>query len=96
MASHFRGASAASLATVLDAVENTSGDLSTVGGDLFAVTAALDATPAVRRVLTDPSASADARAGLAASVLGGKVARVLRPFVSTELSVSIVLTKSVV
>lgn len=73
MPSHFRGASAASLAAVLDAVENTSGDLSTVGGDLFAVTAALDATPAVRRVLTDPSAAPEARAGLAASILGGKV-----------------------
>jgi len=71
--SHFRGASAVSLAAVLDAVESTSGDLSTVGGDLFAVTAALDSTPAVRRVLTDPSAAPDARAGLAASVLGGKV-----------------------
>jgi F-type H+-transporting ATPase subunit delta len=73
MASHLRGASAASLAAVLDAVENTSGDLSTVGGDLFAVTAALDATPAVRRVLTDPSTPPEARAGLASSVLGGKV-----------------------
>lgn len=71
--SHLRGASAASLAAVLGAVESTSGDLSTVGSDLFAVTAALDSTPAVRRALTDPSATPDARAGLASSVLGGKV-----------------------
>jgi F-type H+-transporting ATPase subunit delta len=61
------------LAAVLDAVENTAGDLSTVGGDLFAVTAALDATPAVRRVLTDPSTAPEARASLASAVLGGKI-----------------------
>jgi F-type H+-transporting ATPase subunit delta len=73
MASHMRGASATSLAAVLDAVEATPGDLSTVGSDLFAVTAVLDVTPAVRRVLTDPSAAPEARAGLATAVLGGKV-----------------------
>jgi F-type H+-transporting ATPase subunit delta len=73
MSSQVRGVSAASLATVLNAVENTDGDLAAVGDELFAVAAALDATPAVRRVLTDPSTEADARSGVAASVFGGKI-----------------------
>jgi len=73
MSSQVRGASATSLAAVLEVVENTDGDLSSVGDELFAVVAVLDATPAVRRILTDPSTEADARSGVASSVLGGKV-----------------------
>lgn len=68
-----RGVSAASLAAVLQVVEDSDGDLAAVGNELFAVAAALDATPAVRRILTDPSTEADARSGVAASVLGDKV-----------------------
>jgi len=68
-----RGVSAASLATILQVVENSDGDLAAVGDELFSVAAALDHTPAIRRVLTDPSTEADARAGVAASVLGAKV-----------------------
>lgn len=73
MSSQVRGVSAASLAAVLQVVENTEGDLAGVGDELFSVAGALDATPAVRRILTDPSTEADARSGVAASVLGGKV-----------------------
>jgi len=73
MATGLRGVSAASLAAVLQVVEDSQGDLAAVGNELFSVAAALDATPAVRRILTDPSTEADARSGVAASVLGGKV-----------------------
>ena len=68
-----RGVSAGSLAEVLDAVEGSTGTLSTVGDELFSVAATLDATPSIRRVLTDPATEPDARSGLAAAVLGGKI-----------------------
>jgi F-type H+-transporting ATPase subunit delta len=73
MSSQVRGVSAASLATRLPAVGDSDGDLAAVGDELFSVAAALDHTPAVRRILTDPSTEANARAGVAASVLGDKV-----------------------
>ena len=68
-----RGVSAGSLAKVLDAVEHSTGTLSTVGDDLFSVAAMLDSTPSIRRVLTDPATDPDARSGLAAAVLGDKI-----------------------
>lgn len=73
MSRQVRGVSATSLAAVLEVVESTDGDLTTVGDELFSVVGALDATPAVRRILTDPSTEADARSGVAGSVFGGKV-----------------------
>ncbi|MGA9102719.1 F0F1 ATP synthase subunit delta [Aeromicrobium sp.] len=73
MAQRMRGVSAGSLAEVLEAVENSTGTLSTVGDELFSVAAVLDATPSVRRVLTDPATEPDARSGLAAAVLGDKI-----------------------
>lgn len=73
MSTQVRGVSATSLATVLDAVEKADGDLASLGDELFSVAGALDATPAVRRILTDPSTEADARSGVAASVFGSKV-----------------------
>ncbi len=68
-----RGVSAGSLAKVLDAVEHSTGTLTTVGDELFQVAAVLDSTPSVRRVLTDPATEPDARSGLAAAVLADKV-----------------------
>ena len=68
-----RGVSGGSLAEVLDAVERSTGTLGTVGDELFSVAAMLDVTPSVRRVLTDPASEPDARSGLAAAVLSGKV-----------------------
>lgn len=68
-----RGASAQSLKAVLDAVDGSDGDLSVVGDELFAVASALDATPAVRRMLTDPATEPAAASGLAAKVFGGKI-----------------------
>jgi len=68
-----RGVSGGSLTEVLDAVERSTGTLSTVGDELFMVAAMLDATPSIRRVLTDPATEPDARSGLAAAVLADKV-----------------------
>ncbi len=68
-----RGVSGGSLAEVLDAVERSTGTLSTVGDELFLVATMLDATPSIRRVLTDPATEPDARSGLAAAVLSDKV-----------------------
>lgn len=74
MAAHgMRGVSGGSLAEVLDAVERSTGTLGTVGDELFAVATVLDATPSVRRVLTDPASEPDARSGLAAAVMGEKI-----------------------
>lgn len=67
-----RGVSAATLDKVLATVEGSKGT-SDIGDELFAVTALLDSTPALRRVLTDPATEADARVGLASQVLGDKV-----------------------
>jgi F-type H+-transporting ATPase subunit delta len=68
-----RGASAQSLSSVLNAVDESRGDLGTVGDELFAVAGALDATAAVRRMLTDPATESEAASGLAGKVFGGKV-----------------------
>lgn len=68
-----RGISAKSLDEVLAAVsaaQTGSGDL---GGELFDIVATLDREPALRRVLTDPSTEAEAKAGLAEQVFGGQV-----------------------
>lgn len=70
---NLRGVSASSLAAVVDAVESVPASLSSVGDELFAVAGMLDATPAVRRFLTDPSSEAEARSGLAGQVLTGKI-----------------------
>lgn len=44
-----------------------------VGNDLFAVVDALDAQPALRRALTDPSTAEEARAGIARALFDGKI-----------------------
>jgi F-type H+-transporting ATPase subunit delta len=68
-----RGISAKSLDEVLAAVsaaQTGSGDL---GTELFDIVATLDGEPALRRVLTDPSTEAEAKAGLAERIFGAKV-----------------------
>jgi len=67
-----RGVSAATLDKVLAVVEGSKG-ASGIGDELFAVTALLDSTPALRRVLTDPATEPEARVGLAKQVLADKV-----------------------
>jgi F-type H+-transporting ATPase subunit delta len=68
-----RGISAKSLDEVLAAVSAAGTGSSDLGVELFDVVATLDREPALRRVLTDPSTEAEAKAGLAEQVFGGKV-----------------------
>lgn len=68
-----RGISARSQHEVLSAVESAQGSSAALGTQLFGVVALLDANPALRRVLTDPSTEPEAKAGLAATVLGSQV-----------------------
>lgn len=64
-----RGTSAASLDAVLGAVEDAQATAE-LGDELFAVVRVLDANPALRRVLTDPSVEGQAKQDLAGSVFG--------------------------
>ncbi|MEJ7628145.1 MAG: F0F1 ATP synthase subunit delta [Nocardioidaceae bacterium] len=57
----------------LDEVLDAGVDAATLGSDLFGVVAMLDREPTLRRVLTEPSVAAEARAGMARSLLDGKV-----------------------
>jgi F-type H+-transporting ATPase subunit delta len=70
-----RGASRASLAEAVERLSAAApgGNAGQLGDELFAVVGVLDKEPGLRRVLSDPSRSADAKAGLAEAVLGGKV-----------------------
>ncbi|HEY3436668.1 MAG TPA: F0F1 ATP synthase subunit delta [Actinotalea sp.] len=72
-----RGTSAASLASVAagyEPVVRAAGpDATTLGGQLLSVVDALDGSGSLRRALSDPSRSAEAKASLAATLLRGKV-----------------------
>lgn len=71
-----RGVSAKSLQRVLESVDRVvdgGADAGRLGDELFAVARLLDAEPALRRTLTDPSTETDAQEGLARSILGEKV-----------------------
>src|SRR5437660_5583749 len=71
-----RGVSRASLADAkerLSALVQRSASASQLAGELFAVTAALDDHPAVRRALADPSSARQARAGLVRALFGSRV-----------------------
>lgn len=72
-----QGASRESFAGARDALDglvDTRGtELATVGDQLFGLTAVLDRESGLRRALTDPSRSADDRAGLAQAVVGGQL-----------------------
>lgn len=68
-----RGISAKSLAAVLTAVDAVKGSSSVVGAELFDVVSTLDREPALRRVLTDPSTEASAKAGLAKQIFGAQL-----------------------
>lgn len=75
------GASTGSLQSAVDRLESSSSgdgapsadDLRGLGDELFAVSDLLDDNIALRRALSDPSRSADDRAGLASSLLSGQV-----------------------
>jgi F-type H+-transporting ATPase subunit delta len=70
-----RSASRASLAEAIERLSAAAagGHARQLGDELFAVVGVLDREPGLRRMLSDPSRSADAKAGLAEAVLGGKV-----------------------
>jgi len=71
-----RGISRASLAEVEERLEpliTTAQAAETVGDELFSVAGLLATQPALRRALTDPSRTAEARVGLATAILRGKV-----------------------
>jgi F-type H+-transporting ATPase subunit delta len=71
-----RGVSRASLAEAkeqLAAVIAGGADLGQLGDELFAVTGLLDAEPALRRTLADPTREARAKAGLVSDLLGSRI-----------------------
>lgn len=68
-----RGISAKSLAEVLDAVNAAKGSLDELGDELFGVVGVLDSSPALRRLLTDPSTETEAQERLAGDVFGDKI-----------------------
>jgi F-type H+-transporting ATPase subunit delta len=71
-----RGVSAEAQAGLLDQVEqaiSAGADLSRIGDDLFAVVAALDSAPQLRRALTDPAAATDQKADVVRQLFEGKI-----------------------
>ncbi len=71
-----RGASRAAFAEARDRLTETVADAdvaATVGDELFAVVRLLDGEPGLRRALADYTRPRDARTGLAAELLGGRV-----------------------
>ena len=70
---HLRGVSGSSLDAVLSAVDASTDAGDELGTQLFGVVATLDASPALRRVLTDPSTEDEAKRGLASTVFGAAV-----------------------
>jgi F-type H+-transporting ATPase subunit delta len=71
-----RGASTRSLYDVSERLEAQLGegaDAAVLGAELFSVATLLDASPTLRRVLSDPATPAQAKSELAHSLLDGKV-----------------------
>jgi F-type H+-transporting ATPase subunit delta len=83
-----RGASAKSLTQLESAVEaavSRGTDAGRLGTELFAVVAALDSAPTLRRVLTDPSSDDAAKDGLARRIFSDKVAAKTLDVVATAV-----------
>ncbi|MFI5425547.1 F0F1 ATP synthase subunit delta [Aeromicrobium sp. UC242_57] len=81
-----RGISARSLDEVLAAVNAVKGSSVELGAELFDVVAVLDREPALRRVLTDPSTEASAKALLAKQVFGSQRSKDALAVVETAAS----------
>ncbi len=76
MAGAMRGASADALAALTSDLESrlrSGADASRIGDDLFTVSSVLRAEAALRRVATDASVDAAAKAGLVGQIFGGRV-----------------------
>lgn len=85
----FRGASAEAFAELTSALEGAlaqGADVAQVGHDLFSVAEVLRGEPALRRVATDPSVDAAAKAGLVAQLFTGKVSQTVTALVSSAVS----------
>jgi F-type H+-transporting ATPase subunit delta len=68
-----RAASAEASAALADQLSQVSGDTATVGEELFGAASVLRSEAALRRVVTDASIEADAKAGLVGNVFGRAV-----------------------
>jgi F-type H+-transporting ATPase subunit delta len=80
-----RGASADAYAAAASALPG-SGDLGKVAQDLFGVADLIRSEPGLRRVATDVSVDAEAKAGLVRGVLSGKVSPEALDIVATAVS----------
>ena len=97
-----RSTSAASLAAVaagFEPVLRAAGpEAATLGAQMFAVVDALDSSGSLRRAVTDPSRSADAKAALVAQMLSGKaddrVVEVVSAFARVRWSAEADLTEA--
>jgi len=85
--SGFRGASAEALATLSTEVESAAnqGAVGSTGTELFSVASVLRSEPALRRVATDVSLPAEAKAGLIDSIFSGKVSASTLALVKTAV-----------
>lgn len=86
--SRMRGASADALATLSGELDGTAtgADTGKVGTDLFVVASVLRSEPALRRVATDVSVPAEAKAGLVEDVFSGKVDDVVLSLVTKAVA----------
>lgn len=85
----FRGASAEAydaLTSALDGALAQAGDAAQVGADLFSVAEVLRDQPALRRVATDVSVDAAAKAGLVQELFAGKVSATVASLLSDAVA----------
>lgn len=90
MTSSFRGASAESVAVLVDdlrgAVSGSTETASAVAGELFSVAQTLRAEGSMRRFVSDVSVPDEAKTGLVGQVFGGKVAEATLTVVRSAVS----------
>jgi F-type H+-transporting ATPase subunit delta len=77
--------SQALLVEAVDDALEAGADATVVGDELFALVGILDAQPALRRVLTEPSVPAEAKARLMASLLADKVSEATEKIVDAAV-----------
>ncbi len=80
-----RGGSAEAQADLVSELEGSEADDAKLGEELFGVATLLRAEPALRRIATDASIEADAKAGLAADVFGDAVGEVALGLVTSAV-----------
>lgn len=73
-----REAAAAAVARLEELLRQPDADPAVVGDELFAVTTLISAEPALRRAVSDPSRSPEARAGMLDALLSGQVSPATR------------------